>query len=125
MPTPRKPTKKDLEYYEAALRHMLGLLTGDIRTLEHETLGDGAGHGHGDVIEEGGGDGYFQELSFELLQRDESAVRDVVEALDRITAGAFGACPDCEAWIHRDRLRAMPHAQFCIACQRVRELEQY
>ncbi|MFT4541891.1 MAG: DnaK suppressor protein [Planctomycetota bacterium] len=121
MSTPRKPTEKDHEYYDLALRHMLGALTGDIKTLEHETLGEGTGHGQGDVIEEGGGDGYFQELSLELLQRDESTVREIMDALDRLKEGTYGKCPGCQNWIQRPRLRAMPHAAYCIECQRARE----
>lgn len=122
MPTNRKPTKRDLEMYSRLLRHMLGALTGDIQHLEHETLGEGAGGGE---LDDDGGDSYFQELSLELLQRDENTVREIMEALERIEDGSFGQCAGCEKWIQKERLKAMPHALNCIDCQRMLEKEQF
>jgi len=120
MPTTRKPTKRDIEMYGRLLRHMLGVLTGDIKHLEHETLGEGAGSRE---PEEDGGDSYFQELSLELLQRDENTVREIMEALERIDQGTFGKCGGCEKWIQKERLKAVPHALNCIDCQRLKEQE--
>ena len=122
MPT-RKPTKKDLELHEKALRHMLSAVAGDIAELEHETLGDGAAQNK--PKEDDGGDSYFQELSLELLERDENTVREIMEALERLRDGRFGACEVCEKWIARARLRAMPHARMCIECQRAAEKKHF
>jgi len=62
-----------------------------------------------------------QEFSLELLERDESTVRDVLDALERVRVGAFGFCESCGAAVHKERLRLMPHAKNCIACQRKRK----
>jgi len=111
----KKPTKKDLEDFERQLRMMLGVVTGDIGKLEVEALGNGRDH-QGDE-----GEGYFQEFSLELLQRDESTLQEILDALDRIRTGEFGRCEGCEVWIRKDRLRAVPHARNCIDCQRAAE----
>jgi len=115
----RKPSSKDLEQLETLLRRMLSAVSGDIQELEHETLGDGASHTR--PKEDDGGDGYFQELSLELLQRDENTVREIMDALERISSGTYGKCETCDQWIPKGRLSAMPHARMCIDCQRQSE----
>lgn len=110
----KKPSAKDLELFEAQLRMMLGVLTGDIDSLQGEALTPATDNDEGE--------NYFQEFSLELLQRDESTVQEVLEALDRIQSGEYGKCEMCEDWILKERLKAVPHARHCIACQR--ELEQ-
>ena len=117
----KKPTKKDVEAFEASLRQMLAEITGDISRLEEETLGEGA------VVpespEEGGGGGYSREVSLGLLENDESIVREVMDALDRIKEGTYGRCDTCESWIAKARLKAVPYARNCIECQRKAEEE--
>ena len=117
----RKPTKKELESFETHLRKMLAELTGDISKLEQETLGEGA------VVnespEEGGTGGYAREVSLGLLENDESIVREIMDALDRIKEGTYGRCDACESWINKERLKAVPHARNCIECQRRMEEE--
>lgn len=115
----KKPTSDELEQYEAMLRKMLGVLTGDIEDLEHEALGESTL----DVKSrsDDGGDAYMQELSLDLLQRDEHTVGEVMAALERTEAGSFGRCEACKKWIRRSRLLTMPHARNCIDCQRIEE----
>lgn len=113
----KKPTEKDLAFFQAQLQMMLGLLTGDIRRLEQEALGEGR-HGEKQGDE---GEGYHQEFSLELLQHDESTVQAVLEALDKVADGSYGRCEDCDGWIRKERLKAMPHARLCIECQRSSE----
>ena len=115
----KKLTRKELEDYEKRLKVLLGLLTGDIDKLEQEALGDRAA-----ALEpstDGGTDSYFQEFSLELLERDESTVREVLLALDRIKGGSFGMCEGCGNPILKERLKLVPHARNCIECQRKEE----
>lgn len=115
----KKLSAKELEDYEARLRSMLSLLAGDIDRLQEEAIGE-----RGIQIEpsgEGGTDSYSQEFSLELIQRDESTVREVLDALDRVSNGSFGFCEGCSVAITKERLKLMPHARNCIACQRKEE----
>lgn len=115
----KKLSDKDLQTFDAQLRMMLGVLQGDIDHLQADALGDGERpEAQGDE-----GEAYFAELSLELLQRDEQTAQAILEAIDRISAGTYGRCEDCESWLMKDRLRAMPHAKRCIECQRKAEAE--
>lgn len=115
----KKPTPAELEQYQSILRQMLSVLTGDIKTLEHEALGEGALNVKSSS--EDGGDAYMQELSLDLLQRDEHTVIEVMEAIERTEEGSFGRCESCAKWIRKTRLQAMPYARNCIDCQRAEE----
>lgn len=44
-------------------------------------------------------------------------LRDVDEALLRIERGEYGMCANCEEHIPEKRLRALPWARYCVACQ--------
>lgn len=115
----KKLTPKELEDYEARLRSLLAILTGDIDKLEQEALGEHAQPQ--DASSEGGADSYFQEFSLQLLERDENTVREVLSALDRIKTGSYGNCEACTLPIFKERLKMMPHARNCIECQRKEE----
>ena len=58
-----------------------------------------------------------RELSTRGLELESRLLRDVRAALDRIAAGTYGACLECDEEISPKRLRAMPWAGFCITCQ--------
>jgi len=116
----KKLTAKDLKHFEAQLRLMLSVLQGDIDHLQADALGNGERQDlQGDE-----GDGYNVEFSLELLEHDEQTAQDVLEALERVEGGTYGRCEECDSWLMKDRLRAMPHARRCIACQRQAEAEQ-
>ncbi|MBK7644205.1 MAG: TraR/DksA C4-type zinc finger protein [Planctomycetes bacterium] len=115
----KKLTPKELEDYEARLKSLLAILTGDIDKLEEEALGEQALPQ--DASSEGGADSYFQEFSLQLLERDENTVREVLQALERLRNGGYGACEVCTQPILKERLKMMPHARNCIECQRKEE----
>jgi len=56
-----------------------------------------------------------------LAEHDVAEVAQITEALARIDSGKYGNCAGCQKKIPLARLRAMPHAAYCIACQRVSE----
>jgi DnaK suppressor protein len=116
-PMPKKQlTPKELAEYQQRLRMLLGALTGDMDKLEQEALGDRTASLEANA--DGGTDSYFQEFSLELLERDESTVREVLQALERIKSGNYGTCESCSEGILKERLRLVPHARNCIECQR-------
>jgi RNA polymerase-binding protein DksA len=112
-------SSKDLEEYQKRLTGLLGALTGDIDKLEQEALGDRTASLEPNA--EGGTDSYFQEFSLELLERDESTVREILQALERIQTGTYGVCESCGNSILKERLKLVPHARNCIECQRKEE----
>jgi DnaK suppressor protein len=58
-----------------------------------------------------------RDMAIGTFDRNAKLLGDVRCALDRITAGTFGLCLDCEAPISIKRLAAVPWATYCIVCQ--------
>ena len=78
------------------------------RREEQNDMGDLAGQSHEEWI---------------FLNRNaqnNSVLRQVEGALERIREGTYGTCADCEEPISQKRLDAVPWARFCISCQEKR-----
>lgn len=56
-------------------------------------------------------------LRMQLRRRSD----EVQRAEEKWIQGTYGQCDDCHQAIAEDRLRAMPEANFCLACQEKRE----
>jgi RNA polymerase-binding protein DksA len=68
-----------------------------------------------------GTDNYEQELTLGLLESEAKKLQDIDRALKKIREGLFGQCDGCAKPIRKVRLKALPHAPFCIDCQRREE----
>jgi DnaK suppressor protein len=64
------------------------------------------------------------EMALALLQMRAEALARIDEALIRLDAGKYGSCFECEREISERRLRALPFAVRCQACEERREQEQ-
>jgi DnaK suppressor protein len=53
-----------------------------------------------------------------LITSTRQAVADTAHALRRIAEGSYGTCEGCGASIPPERLEILPHARFCVPCQR-------
>ena len=51
-------------------------------------------------------------------------IERIEEALKRLAAGKYGSCRDCGGWIRPARLKVVPDAVRCRACQEKREKVQ-
>ncbi len=58
-----------------------------------------------------------RELTVERLNRETYLLRQVADALERIAAGDYGLCLECEEPISAKRLTALPWAALCLSCQ--------
>jgi len=65
-----------------------------------------------------------QELDLALLQMRVATVGRIDEALHRLDAGQYGSCFECDEAIAESRLRALPFAVRCRACEEKRETAQ-
>lgn len=45
-------------------------------------------------------------------------VAEIDAALERLDDGRYGTCERCGTSIPSERLEIMPHARYCVACQR-------
>ncbi len=122
---PAKLSAKDLEEFKALLQKAKAILSGDLSQLEEEAFSQ---NGNVDASESRPGDtadGYYQEFNLQLLENEEEALAQILEALERIEQGTYGKCEGCEQLINKERLRAVPHARMCIDCQRQAERRGY
>jgi len=64
------------------------------------------------------------DIEFALLQMRAETLTRIDEALRGLAAGTYGACVECESDISERRLRALPFAVRCQACEARREQAQ-
>ncbi|HEX2191633.1 MAG TPA: TraR/DksA C4-type zinc finger protein, partial [Acidimicrobiales bacterium] len=61
-------------------------------------------------------------LERELAQmgagRAQEAIAEIEHALTRINLGTYGSCEACAVPVAPERLEAIPHARYCVACSR-------
>lgn len=58
-----------------------------------------------------------RELLFELSDSERQSLDAIEAALRKIEQGQFGLCESCRKKIAAPRLKAVPHARYCINCQ--------
>ena len=63
-----------------------------------------------------GSDNFEQEFTLSLLQSEGDTLSMIESALERIEAGTYGACEECQSPIPKTRLNAIPHTPFCVKC---------
>ena len=63
------------------------------------------------------------DIDVAMLQMRADTVTRIDEALARLGAGKYGSCFECAAEISEPRLRALPFAVRCQACEQRREQE--
>ncbi len=64
-----------------------------------------------------------REINLILSDRDRERLQAIEDALERIGAGSYGVCENCEEDIAQERLEVMPFTRLCFACQSERERE--
>lgn len=80
------------------------IIAGQVQDTQEQSLADLlADVGHADVA------------------RDVEEVRDIEVALQRLAAGGYGKCIQCDAAVPLARLEAFPTAKRCLPCQQRHE----
>jgi DnaK suppressor protein len=98
-------------------REMQGEVRHGIRDGRTDRLKQG-----GDDIERS--DAHSQgDIELALLQMRAETVRRIDAALRQLEAGTYGSCVECAIAIPEGRLRALPFAVRCQACEERREKE--
>jgi DnaK suppressor protein len=62
-------------------------------------------------------DDFVQEVDFALMEMKSATLRKIDEAIHRLEEGRYGVCAECAQDIAEARLKALPFADLCRACQ--------
>ncbi len=63
------------------------------------------------------------DFAFTRLFREGVSKENIMRALRKIDDGTYGICEQCEEEISAARLKAVPDARYCVACQEALEKE--
>ena len=111
---PRHPDRN------AELRRMLNdrrrQMQAEVQTRMQDVRAERASGGAIDE-NENAGTGLSDDLELALIQMKAGTLRRVDEALVRLDAGEYGFCFECHSEISEKRLRALPFAVRCTACE--------
>jgi len=122
-------TSAQLEALKEMLLERRGLMATDANSIEQEALNKGAGKASGELssvpfhMADVGSENYEREFMLGILESEGAELRLIDDALRRIERGEYGMCQseDCDKSISLARLKALPHARYCIECQKKRE----
>jgi len=118
---------KELEPFKQLLLEKRRLVVGDVSALERAALQQNRQDASGDLskmpldMADIGSDNYEQEFTMGLIETEQSTLREIDEALERIESRQYGKCVACGRPITKARLKAKPHAKLCIECRRQEE----
>ena len=117
-------TNTQREKYRRQLQNLARRLQGDVTGLAGETFRTAGGETSGSLsnaplhLADLGTDHFNQELNVSLLETEGQTLEEIVAAVQRLDAGTFGVCEQCQKPIAADRLDAVPYARHCIDCAR-------
>jgi RNA polymerase-binding transcription factor DksA len=57
-----------------------------------------------------------REMASRLKSMETDTIREIEDALKRVTKGTYGACGSCGEPISKARLDIVPHARLCMKC---------
>ncbi len=58
-----------------------------------------------------------RQLTYTLGERERAKLNAIDAALEKIKDGSYGLCEECGAEINKKRLKILPFARYCVACQ--------
>jgi RNA polymerase-binding transcription factor len=111
---------------DAGLRQMLSERRREMQDYVHTRIRDGRTERPNEVRDEvEDSDADIQgDLDMALLQMRANTLTRIEQALVQLETGKYGSCFECETQISEPRLRALPFAVRCRACEERREKAQ-
>ncbi len=115
-------TAKQQDIFRNRLTQERARIQGDLTNLDAEiaTLGMGQqteGGGAGNHLADDATDIAEQERDLALIGTLQERMREVDRALERLEAGTYGICDNCNQPIPPERLEARPFSALCVNCQ--------
>ncbi len=129
------PNAKPVEDHEPAeelhaaavldgLRQSLDLKRCEMLSLyEHDVhAGQESTDDNADDFADRANNSYNRELMFSLSDNERRMLINIDDAFKRLAEGSYGRCDHCDKPIGLPRLKALPWARYCIACQELEEM---
>ena len=119
-------TREQIKHYRQLLITERAKLAGEIRSIAEETS-KSPREASGDLsaytlhMADMAADTFDRELSMDIVSTEQEVLYEIDDALKRLDDGTFGVCQSCSEPITMSRLKAVPYAALCIACQRKKE----
>lgn len=119
-------TKEQLKYFRQLLITERAKFVQEIKSIAHETS-KSPREASGDLsaytvhMADMAADTYERELSMDIVSNEQEVLYQIDDALKRLDEGTFGVCQQCNKPITMSRLKAVPYASLCIACQKTKE----
>lgn len=124
---PRAYTAQELAIFRVQLVQQLELVHGNLRALSADNLKRSPVDANGDIsthsthMADHGTDNFDRELALNLASGRQESLYDIEDAIRRIDEGTYGVCESCGGPIEHPRLKALPFAKKCVACQNASE----
>lgn len=110
----------DLEKFKTKLLAKRQQLVGDVDRMKDDALKKSRRDASGDLssmpihMADIGTDNYEQELTVELIENEQTVLREIDEALARIEDNTYGICLATGKRISKVRLKVKPWAKYCV-----------
>ena len=114
----------EMESYRDVLLNLRARLRGDLSQMTDEALRRNQTESSGNLsnvplhMADVGTENYDQEFTLELIENEQETLDQVQSALNRIDAGTYGRCEECQEPVAKARLQALPYTRHCIECAR-------
>ncbi|MBI4845949.1 MAG: TraR/DksA C4-type zinc finger protein [Candidatus Omnitrophica bacterium] len=104
---------------EKVSEEMRQLGGGSLRQSQREASGDLSAYTFhmADVAS----DSFDRELTWDRASVEQKVIFFIDEALKKIEEGSYGVCEGCSKKIGKERLKAIPYANFCRQCKEKHE----
>jgi len=109
----KKQQQRLLELRDELMDVMSGIQQETLTNGPEGSEASGSGMHQGDA----GSDAYDRDFALSLLSKEQDAVREIEEALERMNWGIYGICELSGKKIPQARLEAIPFARLTVECQ--------
>lgn len=123
----KKLAKKELTEFKKLVLKKKQEVLDEINHISEDTLKKSQKEASGDIsgytyhMADVATDTYDREFSMGIASNERKVIYELDDALKRIEEGVFGVCEECEGFISKNRLKAVPYARYCVKCQEKKE----
>ena len=120
--------KQQTNRYRQQLEALARRVSSDASAVDEGAFAPSGGQTGGELSDapthlgDRGSEEYMTEMNELFLENEQHIVTEARAALERIDAGTFGRCENCDQEIAKERLNALPYTRRCVQCARKTDL---